>query len=49
MSLFALSYASDSWQVKVVYVTQFILRRPIEAHGIGGLCWAISMPSCRKL
>ena len=37
MSLFVLSYASDSWQVKVVYVTQFILRCPIEAHGIRGL------------
>ena len=49
MSLFALGYASDSWQVKVVYVMQFILRCPIEAHVIRGLYRAVSMPSYGKL
>ena len=46
--LFALSYASDSQQVKVVYVTQVILRCPNEAHVLRGLFRAIFMPSYRN-
>ena len=49
MMLFVLNYASDSSQVKVIYVTQFILRCPNEAHVLRGLCRAIFMPSYRYL